>query len=150
MSANPIARRPNQCVTCRQSYDHESVWCVRLNAHMQMSAAATCWRQMLMWCVCEVRKQHPACIVTLEGRPQRRRERVDGADARVCVVPSRSRSSEGLRNEINEWLGCGRRPESIAAEFGLRSPSDTPFHTTPSCSQYLDHFSHSLTHLLGF
>ena len=34
-----------------------------------------------MCCVREVRKQHPACIVTLEGRLQQRRERVDGADA---------------------------------------------------------------------
>ena len=38
--------------------------------------------QRVMCCVREVRKQHPACIVTLEGRPQQRRERVDGADAR--------------------------------------------------------------------
>ena len=57
------------------------VWCVRLNEHMQMSAAAVLGVQKGMRCVREVRVLHRACIVTLEGRLQQRREQVDGAVA---------------------------------------------------------------------
>ena len=80
------------------------VWCVRLNEHMQMSAAAMTHAgvQRVMCCVREVRKQHPACIVTLEGRLQQRRERVDGADAaaegpRASLVCSRHVQTKSSR-----------------------------------------------------
>ena len=49
---------------------------MRLNKHMQMSAVGRAGVQRSMHCVLEVRKQR-----TFEGRPQQRREQVDGADA---------------------------------------------------------------------
>ena len=114
------------------------VWCVRLNEHMQMSAAAMTHAgvQRVMCCVREVRKQHPACIVTLEGRLQQRRERVER-----WMVPTRPQ-----RARVQVWYvrvmykrkarACDLRapPQAHSRGVFVCTLRGTPFHTTPSHS----------------
>ena len=99
--ANPGERRPSQRDTCRRGCDHESVVCAAQRTHAD-ECCGHAGVQRVMCCVREVRKQHPACIVTLEGRLQQRRERVDGADAaaegpRASLVCSRHVQTKSSR-----------------------------------------------------
>ena len=41
---------------------------------------------------------------------------------------------EGVRNEVKTSSESGRRPHAIAAEFDVRTPWGTPFHTISFCS----------------
>ena len=78
--------------------------------------------QMGKWSVHEVRVVQSASTVTFAGRSQQRRERVDGADARLSA-PRTSRASsrclETVASLFSAGVNSGRRPEAIAAEFGL-------------------------------
>ena len=73
-----------------------------------------------------------ACMVTVAGCSQQRREQMDGADAGLQPVPrvlaafanfGRGRNSE-LRTSAS-----GRRPEAIAAEFCVSTPLGAPVRT---------------------
>ena len=60
--------------------------------------------------------------VTLEGRPQQRRERVDGADASWSAAMSSHVQFAMFAKCTNDELAAaagGRRPEAIAAEFSF-------------------------------
>ena len=96
------------------------VWCMRLNEHMQMSAVGRAGVQRSMCCVLEVRKQRAACVVTLEGRPQQRREQ-GGWCRRTRAsdeggVRKFSMFADGSLDEASA-VSSGRRPEAIADEF---------------------------------
>ena len=86
----------------------------------------------------EVRKQRTACVVTLEGRPQQRREQ-GGWCRRTRAsdeggVRKFSMFADGSLDELAAVAG-GRRPKAIADEFSECIILGTPFHTTPFCSQ---------------
>ena len=57
------------------------VWCVRLNAHMQMSATAVPACKGGMCCVLEAHMVQIVYMITVAGCLHQRREQMDGADA---------------------------------------------------------------------
>ena len=63
------------------------VWCVMLTMDTQMSAAAEPACKRNMCCVLEARVVQMACMATVAGLSQQRREQMDGDDTAWSADP---------------------------------------------------------------
>ena len=106
------------------------VWCMRLKEHMRSWFAGV---QRGMRCVFEVRVMQRACMMTIAGRPQQRRE-MDGAVAASWAwMRSRVQSSLCLRMihlmSSRLWPG-GAAPRRLPMSFPSE-PFWVPLFTPP-------------------